>query len=69
MTDLQKKLFEFARTADHLNAELRKVPMPVGPTTDGERSLIVANHELQPYLSQIARKAENLASCLEVVSC
>lgn len=66
LTPLQKKLFEFARNADQLNSELRETPMPIGKTTDADLSLIAANNELQPYLSQIARKAEYLASCFGV---
>lgn len=67
LTELQRKLFDFARSADQINSELRELSMPVGDTTDADRSLIAANHDFQPYLSQIARKAEYLASCLGVV--
>lgn len=51
---LQKELFEFAKSADHLNQALRSVPT--------EHSDIRTIFELQGYLSVIARKAEYVAS-------
>lgn len=63
--DLQRKLFSFARAADHLNTELRTLPMPES-LTDDDRALIAANAELRGYLSVIARKAEGVAAALEV---
>jgi hypothetical protein len=65
LTPLQTRLFEFARTADQLNTELRNA-VPPQPLTEADRTLISANQQLQPYLSQIARKAECLASALGV---
>jgi hypothetical protein len=65
-SELQKSLFQFAKDADRINAELRNVPLPIGQT-DNDKSLIGAIRELQPYLSLTARRAEYLASCLKVV--
>lgn len=63
MTDLHKELFAFASTADRLNQELRLHSLP--GTEDGDRARTAAN-ELREYLSTIARKAEYVASCIEV---
>ena len=52
--ELQHELFEFAKRADHLNQELRQIPV-------GQPE-IEAIFSLQGYLSVIARKAEYVAS-------
>jgi hypothetical protein len=67
MTPLSKALFSFAREADRLNTELRTLPMPEKLTEDN-RALIAANSELRDYLSLIARRAENVASRLNVAA-
>lgn len=54
MDQLQKALFEFAKSADHLNQELRQVP--------SDAPDIKAVFELQDYLAVIARKAEHVAA-------
>lgn len=63
---LPSQLFDFARTADHINAALRN--LSCDNLTDDDRSLIAASDELRPYLSIMARKAERVASCLRVVA-
>lgn len=65
MNPLSKKLFDFARAADEINAELNKLCTPA-KLTEEDRSLIAAQRDLQPFLSLMARKAERLASCLNV---
>jgi hypothetical protein len=67
MTPLSKSLFSFAREADRLNTELRTHVMPE-KLTDDDRALIAANSELRDYLSLIARRAEGVASRLNVAA-
>jgi hypothetical protein len=66
LTPLQKKLFNFARTADQLNTELRT--HRYANATEDERALIAASSELRSYFSIMARKAEGVASRLGVVA-
>ena len=54
MEQLQKALFEFAKSANHLNQELRQVP--------SSSPNIASVFDLQDYLSVIARKAEHVAA-------
>jgi hypothetical protein len=60
MTAVSKSLFSFAHEADRLNAELAKQPT--------ESPDIKAIFELQAYLRLISRKAEYVASCLNVAA-
>ncbi|HEY2497301.1 MAG TPA: hypothetical protein VGK24_09550 [Candidatus Angelobacter sp.] len=61
MSDISRRLDEFAKIADQLNSVLREIPMPE-ELTDDAKGLIHASGELCEYLSLIARKAENVAS-------
>lgn len=63
-TPLSRALFAFGREANRLDAEL--CALPVEQTTEDGRAMDAANTELRMYLSLIAKRAEGMASRLNV---
>ena len=61
LTPLQKELFSFAKAADHLNSELRNLPLPEQINADDLANFRITA-DLRDYLSMISRKAEYVAA-------